>query len=874
MALNMRSTKNFVIAALIVLICIFIVTDCPAPGAPYILWTGGVGTNTLFYGGGSSKISIDTGVRQLSDNSGFISADWQGRLLYNVSSVVTVDWGHSQLDGMGVTLDWGAEQLVSGGQVGLDWNLQHLVNGFDGLGLTVLGWNALGVYTPFGKIYSGDGSGITNILATNAFVLKTNGVPVSHVLVATNDVVGGRFADGGMAISALNGSGTNTAFTGITDSNFFVETNNVAGFTNAGGWAGVTFSNIQTFSASSNATISFTTNGVANGTVVGTQPTIDIAQGNNFGAAFQFSLLPNDGLFGRLYVNPFHDAPINTAGSPGLSELQWTGPHNLAFAPGYALGYGGHIQWFAGQNTFSTNTIDIYNTNYPDQLPSDLAPNVLQYTQPVRLDSGHGAGDTNNYAYPYSYQVQGNVQGNTPQFLVGAMGAYLSTSNGPYGIFTHRLYTDLQYYGGAGGLPHVYSQLVNNWSINTVLPAIDMFGGNVQATKIYGGVAYAKTLGQANTAYTIDLANAAMYDLQAGVTTIALSTSNAIAADPYVGQTTYGKCTVLLRAKAFTSVTVTYPTTWNTNGTALPASVPGTNMIRLELEWTGPGETNVNVLSASVLHDYSFYWDAATLAYMHAVTNSGTIALSNAINNLVISLKTWPGQPWNSLSNYYPFATQQIGGDKTNLINTVAWPLVYSGSPTTAGNHGLEGVFFDGSSYAKTGLTPGAATSSNISLFGWVYTNCTISGSHYIGGDYQGPGGLAFIGIGRNSGFGTTKWAFGANDFNSASGVVLGTNGPCTSRLISDHSVGFSDNVGIYDYWLPAFGYSTGSSGAPNGQAYFNDVYIGDIDNANSPLGWGWNGWIGAFAFGQGLSAMQYKTLYAATVNLNNALGR
>jgi len=66
--------------------------------------------------------------------------------------------------------------------------------------------------------FIGSGVGLKGIPTTNNAVLNTNGVPVGHALVATNDTAAGRFVDGGQPLTSLAGNGSGLTNVLITPS--------------------------------------------------------------------------------------------------------------------------------------------------------------------------------------------------------------------------------------------------------------------------------------------------------------------------------------------------------------------------------------------------------------------------------------------------------------------------------------------------------------------------------------------------------------------------------------------------------------------------------------------------------------------------------
>lgn len=244
--------------------------------------------------------------------------------------------------------------------------------------------------------------------------------------------------------------------------------------------------------------------------------------------------------------------------------------------------------------------------------------------------------------------------------------------------------------------------------------------------------------------YALDFNSAARWvDATVTAANVALYTTNAM-----VGSTNGETKVWLLRAKGLT-VNLTYPWNWNTNGAGLPASITPSNMLRLELETlSGPGESNVNVVSVQTLRDNTYIIDPEAAAFFTraSITDAGQ---QTAINNLVTSLKqsatAADGNLWNKFTNgfLYPFVGGNATAHSKNLASN-AFNITWAGSVT----HGSSGVKSDGSSgYGDTGLTPSTAPLAeltNVFLYVYAATNGAADLGRPIGGTSTMRAGIQF----------------------------------------------------------------------------------------------------------------------------------
>jgi hypothetical protein len=231
----------------------------------------------------------------------------------------------------------------------------------------------------------------------------------------------------------------------------------------------------------------------------------------------------------------------------------------------------------------------------------------------------------------------------------------------------------------------------------------------------------------ANTALDFNSPNG--QDLMAGSATIALTTTNRISfpvAGPMPGTDIAMENKIFIIRAGLLPFTVTYPAWGTVTNFTLPGSVAAGQMLRLELEQVGPGETNVNVLRAEVRNDPTHVADSDAASFF---TRSGVSNTTDkaAVNYLASRFKTF--SLWTKMDAIYPM----VGGGSTNdnrNLKANSFNITWNGTVT----HNANGVTGNGSSgYGDTGFSPGSS--------GGVYTLNSCHFSWYSGSSAPTVGG-------------------------------------------------------------------------------------------------------------------------------------
>lgn len=354
---------------------------------------------------------------------------------------------------------------------------------------------------------------------------------------------------------------------------------------------------------------------------------------------------------------------------------------------------------------------------------------TLGYSKPLGFATQFYSNSTANYVYPNIQGVAKDVSGNwVLRFSDGAR-----AGNAP------------QFTGGAWAVGALWGEIGPTWNQR---------GGLMQQLTPVTTTA---------SSYALPFNSSVFVDISASAASVALSTTGIPA-----GSTNASRRVFYLRSGA-NSPSYTYPTTWNTNGTALPASVAAANVMRLELEAIGgQGESNVTVVSAMVLQDHTFTWDQDALDFLGRASIS-VAAQSNAVNQLVVNAKahSW----WTKCDAIYPFvgggATAHSKNLKANTFN-----ITWAGTVT----HDANGVTGNGSTgYGATGFIPksnGTAYLINSAhLFVYGGTTAPTDGTTFMG-CYRWSGTSTRSGLLRS---GVSLAATGLNQ-NDNPGASLGAS--------------------------------------------------------------------------------------------------
>jgi len=407
------------------------------------------------------------------------------------------------------------------------------------------------------------------------------------------------------------------------------------------------------------------------------------------------------GDYGNIFINTVHGGPTPATANV---EFQFASAGNFAFGPGFGRGGAGHIQFGIGTGSFWS-----------------------YYQNAVTISAATPYGNSG----AETFKTSGLVGGAQVDLFPGMLGRFTDT-NTPSGVYELDIFPDL---GAAAS---------DTWVPSTLINGIQVYGGNKYGVRLNGGLIHSKTSASAGSSYALNFSSSYYVDISASATAVALSTTGI---SP--GATNAERRVFYIRAGA-SSPTLTYPTGWNTNGPALPSSVPAANMLRLELEALGgPGETNVSVISAQVLVDHTFVWDQNALDFLGAagITVSGQ---SNAVNQLCVNAKAngW----WSLCDVIYPFVGGTATTHKYNLKNPAAFQITWNGTPTQDAN----GVTGNGSSmYGLTGYTPSSSGVQYVqnSAHMFVYSGTTTpTDAGIMMGSYLWSGGTAARGYLRRNG--------------------------------------------------------------------------------------------------------------------------
>ena len=234
--------------------------------------------------------------------------------------------------------------------------------------------------------------------------------------------------------------------------------------------------------------------------------------------------------------------------------------------------------------------------------------------------------------------------------------------------------------------------------------------------------------------------------------------------------TNYEKVIFILRSGAF-SPALSWPAGWTVLGAAsgatLPSALASGQLIELELESIGPGETN-KLARAFVGADTTFAFDStATNFFLRAgITNP---VHKIAINQLIQSAQThgW----WTNCDAIYPFVGGTAASHRENLKSS-SYQISWSGTVV----HDAAGVTGDGATgYGNTGFnfktaaTSGAAFNTN-SAHLFVYCGATLPTDHgaFLAG-YRWVPTISRAGLHRN---GSSLEGAGFNDGDDIMGAL------------------------------------------------------------------------------------------------------
>lgn len=517
---------------------------------------------------------------------------------------------------------------------------------------------------------------------------------------------------------------------------------------------------------------------------------------------------------------PDHDVPGSP--SPANSEMQIQFPHRIAITTAYGSGVGAPLQWGANNAPMWE-----FNQNQLNITPA----NTLGFSGPkmwqAYVSDGAGAGARSYEVYP------GLISGGyTFNGLGGNVGGW------EFDVFSDSLDTSsLGLLGTWRGTTAARANLVHG------LQVYDTTNHLYKGTAIKGAVRLEKTAASATGLTGIDFGSASCRDLSASGNSVTFFTTNVVS-----GSTNFQKLSCILRANGF-APTLAYPA-WCTNA-PLPSSLTANQMLLLNLQAVGTGETNILVESSSVLLDQTFGYDQAVTDFMFR-SGLSSLSISNALNTFVKRLKV--DSTWSQLDALYPFAGTTAAQNKWNLANTNLYTITFSGTIT----HG-NGILGNGSTgFGDTGWTP---SQNDTLVFAWC-SNFTASTFLYVLGSQNVSGNGSAI-----------------RDGGSVAGLQTGANISIGNLNTTDVATpampnGFAASRSGSGSFNVYFGYSGLSSpsiasASPSGAT----VYVLARNN-NGSADQFWDKTVQVVALGRNISQSQYQTLYSATTNLNAALGR
>jgi hypothetical protein len=396
-------------------------------------------------------------------------------------------------------------------------------------------------------------------------------------------------------------------------------------------------------------------------------------------------------------------------GAPNLPVLLIKSSRNIAIIPGldglFVNGFNAEVQLgFSGamHEEFDLQYDDDYtDPNWSDGLGSFLTPNNLGHSKRLQFRSHDRLG---NAALPSIIGFSGGDSALVPGYnlLRGTL----------------RFYSVTPRWGGlGGGFSATPGVMVGEMGTN---------GWNFRGKLVQERTA--RSIGTAT--YALDFNQSVCIDLAAAVTNVTFYTTNSTGSP-----TNYETHTFFIRGGGF-SPALLWPPEWSWLGPGSPGSgptnLPSGQLIRLQLESVGPGESNI-MASAQVAADHTFAWDPDALDFIAraGITDPTQTA---AVNTLA---RDYKGNGfWSRCAAIYPFVggtpqahAQNLKRAAYTITNTTGASLYWYGAVT----HDLNGITGDGiSGYGDTGYNPTAAGAATNSFSVFVYNRtATISGDSY-----------------------------------------------------------------------------------------------------------------------------------------------
>jgi len=337
-------------------------------------------------------------------------------------------------------------------------------------------------------------------------------------------------------------------------------------------------------------------------------------------------------------------------------------------------------------------------------------------------------------------------------------------------------------------------------------------------------------------------------DFLAKATSISITTTNWEANPTNIERHVY-----LVRSGILSVNNIAYPALWNTNGAPLPPSLSPSTLLRLELESTGMGESNINLISAMVLSDNSGVGtlDSDVQSY---VSSTGPLepGVKSALNAFVLGLKR--NGLWDLELAIYPFATTNNSQNAINLRNPSQNTIAWYGSITSS----ARGVSSDGTvgTYGDTGIVPSTALGlTSTRVFSYV--------------DVPPPCGMYVFGC-ADADWSNRLYLYGNNDTSWEVAVNGGSTVCAPTTSIYGGAMVQRDASGCYfahatDPWLTVGQEPTGLPAT--------SIWLLDCDALGASNGPGVQT-LSGFSVGQALTAGQYTTYYNLWQTLQTGLGR
>lgn len=413
----------------------------------------------------------------------------------------------------------------------------------------------------------------------------------------------------------------------------------------------------------------------------------------------------------------------------------------------------------------------------------------------------------------------------------------------------------------------------DTWDVNGIKDSLVAYSYPTNAAakrgiKLLGGLIQEKVSVSSGSSYAFDFGAAFLTDITATSSAITFST---LVAGESVASTNYERRVFLIRSGGNVTVSFTWPAyqvLGTSAGGSLPSSISSGQLLRLQLEQVGVGDTNI-LASYSISTDSTFVYDSDALAFLGRISTVSA-NITNSINKFVVDMKgtatTTDGNAWGKFTNgfIYPF----VGGDATshskNLVST-SYTITWNNTPTQS----ARGVTGNGSSmYGQTGFTPSTAAGGNPptlnSMSVWVYAatnNSPANPSFVIGG----VGGSSRVGLGYAL-VGVPQWNdFAINDNASQEVARLITTDGRDAGVVLQRTASNAKTI-ITTTSGPST-VSTASVALPNAEVYIL------ARNNGGPANY-YSGTVKFLACGKSMTTAEAQTVLGLIETLQVSLGR